>query len=292
MTENRRPAARDGASDAAAERRSHDLRATGVTLAYGEHTVARDLDVVIPDGKVTSIIGPNGCGKSTLLRALSRLLAPQEGTVTLDGVPLAQHRPKPLARVLGLLPQQPVAPEGITVADLVGRGRSPHQGLFGRWTRRDHEVVAAALADTDTTELADRCVDELSGGQRQRVWIAMAIAQETDILLLDEPTTFLDVANQLEVLDLMAEHNRRRGTTVVMVLHDMNMAGRYSDHLVAMRAGSVVATGTPDEVLTPGTLRDVFGIDSEVLVDPVSGTPLVSPRGLGGPHGARKGAAR
>lgn len=250
-----------------------------MALAYGERRVVDKLDLAIRPGAITSIIGPNGCGKSTLLRALSRLLEPTHGKVTLDGVPLREHKPKELARTLGLLPQTPVAPEGISVADLVGRGRHPYQGLFGRWSEHDYEVVAHAMEVTGTAELAERSIDELSGGQRQRVWIAMAIAQETDILLLDEPTTYLDIANQLEVLDVLTDLNRDRGTTIVMVLHDMNLAARYSDHLVAMAAGRILAEGAPEEVITQDSMREVFNISSQILPDPVSGGPLVTPAG-------------
>src|SRR5690606_30293985 len=188
-------------------------------------------DLRIPTGEVTAIVGANGCGKSTLLRALARLIPPRDGQVVLDGKDIRSLPSKEVARTLGLLPQSPTAPEGIAVADLVGRGRHPHQRLMARWTTRDYEIVAQALADTGSTDLADRAVDELSGGQRQRVWIAMALAQETDILLLDEPTTFLDVAHQIEILDLLHDLNRERGTTVVMVLHDVNLAARYADHV-------------------------------------------------------------
>ncbi|AGF71641.1 ABC transporter ATP-binding protein [Corynebacterium halotolerans] len=258
---------------------SHTLTARDIHLAYGDRRVIEDLSVELVPGAVTSIVGPNGCGKSTLLRALSRLLKPSGGQVLLDGRALAEYPTKKLARTLGLLPQTPVAPDGIVVADLVGRGRTPHQGLLGRWSTRDHEIVAEALAATGTTELAERSVDELSGGQRQRVWIAMALAQDTDILLLDEPTTYLDVAHQLEVLDLLTDLNASRGTTVVMVLHDLNLAARYSDQLVAMHAGTVHTVGTPEQVVTEATMKEVFDIDSRVLPDPVSGRPMVMPIG-------------
>ena len=258
---------------------NHSLTAVGLGLAYGDRTVIDNLDLTVKPGAITSIVGANGCGKSTLLRSLARLLQPRHGQVLLDGKSLHEQPTKEIAKVLGLLPQSPTAPEGIVVADLVGRGRHPHQGMLGRWSPRDYEVVAESLAATDTTELADRPVDELSGGQRQRVWIAMALAQETDILLLDEPTTYLDVANQLEVLDLLIDLNARRGTTVVMVLHDLGLAARYSDELIAMRSGSILAQGTPSDVVTEETVREVFGISSKVVPDPVSGAPLVMPIG-------------
>jgi len=258
---------------------NHSLTAVGLGLAYGDRTVIDNLDLTVKPGAITSIVGANGCGKSTLLRSLARLLQPRHGQVLLDGKSLHEQPTKEIAKVLGLLPQSPTAPEGIVVADLVGRGRHPHQGMLGRWSPRDYEVVAESLAATDTTGLADRPVDELSGGQRQRVWIAMALAQETDVLLLDEPTTYLDVANQLEVLDLLIDLNARKGTTVVMVLHDLGLAARYSDELIAMRSGSILAQGTPAEVVTEGTVKEVFGISSKVVPDPVSGAPLVMPIG-------------
>jgi iron complex transport system ATP-binding protein len=256
---------------------AHRLRAEGLTLAYGEREVVHDLTLDLADGRVTAIVGPNACGKSTLLRGLARLLPPLRGVVLLDGRPIGERSSRQVAQVLGILPQQPLAPEGVTVAELVGRGRSPHHGFFGRWTAQDDMVVAEALAVTGTADLADRRVEELSGGQRQRVWIAMALAQQTDVLLLDEPTTFLDVAHQVEVLDLLAHLNRARGTTVVMVLHDLNLAARYADILVVMSDGRVVATGEPAEVLDAGTVRQAFGLDCVVLPDPVTGTPMVVP---------------
>jgi iron complex transport system ATP-binding protein len=257
----------------------HSLRAEGLVLGYGERTVIDGLDLVVPPGRITAVVGANACGKSTLLRSMTRLLAPRSGQVLLDGKAVHRLPAKELARTLGLLPQSPIAPEGITVADLVGRGRHPHQGVFTRWRTEDDVAVAAALEATQTTELADRPVDELSGGQRQRVWIAMALAQQTDLLLLDEPTTFLDVAHQVEVLDLLTDLNRSRGTTVVMVLHDLNMAARYADHLVAMAGGRVHASGAPAQVLTEECVRAVFGLDSRVVDDPISGRPLMLPIG-------------
>ncbi|HEY9309475.1 MAG TPA: ABC transporter ATP-binding protein [Microbacterium sp.] len=258
---------------------SHRLSAEELTLSYGDRTIVEGLDLVIPPGSITAIVGANGCGKSTLLRALARLISPREGQVVLDGKALHGRPTKEIARTLGLLPQSPIAPEGIAVADLVGRGRHPHQKLLARWSAHDYDVVARSLAATGIEELADRSVDELSGGQRQRAWIAMALAQETDILLLDEPTTFLDVAHQVEVLDLLTDLNRERGTTIVMVLHDMNLAARYSDHLFALRAGRIVASGAPGDVMTSELIREVFDLDALVVPDPVSGSPIVLPRG-------------
>lgn len=255
------------------------LTATNLGLSYGDRAVITNLDLKITTGAITAIVGANGCGKSTLLRALARLLKPKTGQVILDGEAIHAMPTKQVAKVLGLLPQQPIAPEGIVVADLVGRGRHPHQSMLGRWSTRDYEVVAQSLAATHTSELADRLVDELSGGQRQRVWIAMALAQETDILLLDEPTTFLDVAHQLEVLDLLVDLNARNGTTVVMVLHDLGLAARYADELIALKQGRIIAQGAPATVVTQETVKEVFGIDSRVIPDPVSGAPLVTPIG-------------
>ena len=257
----------------------HTLQVEGVTLAYGDRVVVDSLDLVVPPGRITAIVGANACGKSTLLRAMSRLLAPKAGRVVLDGKDLHQLPTKQVARTLGLLPQSPIAPEGIVVADLVSRGRNPHQGVLSRWSADDDAAVAEALRMTDTLELADRSVDELSGGQRQRTWIAMALAQHTDILLLDEPTTFLDVSHQVDVLDLLTDLNRERGTTIVMVLHDLNLAARYADHLIAVRAGRLHAAGDPVDVLTADVVRDVFGMDSQVIPDPVSGKPMVLPIG-------------
>lgn len=258
---------------------THSLKAEDLTLAYGDRTVISDLELAVPAGRITAIVGANACGKSTLLRSMSRLLSPHAGQVLLDGRAVHRMPAKELARTLGLLPQSPIAPEGITVADLVGRGRHPHQRVLSRWSRDDDAAVAAALEATQTTELADRAVDELSGGQRQRVWIAMALAQQTDLLLLDEPTTFLDVSHQVEVLDLLTDLNRTRGTTVVMVLHDLNMAARYADHLVALASGRVHAAGEPAHVLTEETVRAVFGLECRVITDPTSGTPLMLPIG-------------
>lgn len=258
---------------------THTLQATGLSLGYRDRVVIEGLDLTVPPGRITAIVGANACGKSTLLRSMSRLLAPKAGHVLLDGAAVHRMPAKELARTLGLLPQAPIAPEGITVADLVGRGRHPHQRVLSRWSREDDQAVASALEATATIDLAERAVDELSGGQRQRVWIAMALAQQTDLLLLDEPTTFLDVSHQVEVLDLLTDLNRDRGTTIVMVLHDLNLAARYADHLVAMTDGRVHAVGDPTEVLTADTVRAVFGLDSRIITDPLSGRPLMLPIG-------------
>ncbi|MGJ0204764.1 ATP-binding cassette domain-containing protein [Leucobacter sp. gxy201] len=255
------------------------LRTEALSVGYGERTILADLDIAFAAGRVTSIVGANGSGKSTLLRSCARLLKPSRGSVLLDGRAVDALPTKALARRLGLLPQHPIAPEGITVADLVGRGRHPHQGALSRWSAADYAAVASALEATRLGDLVDRPVDELSGGQRQRVWIAMALAQQTGILLLDEPTTYLDVAHQIEILDLVRTLNRDRGTTVVMVLHDLNLAARYSDELIALRDGSVRAAGDPRSVLDEALVREVFGLEARVIPDPVSASPLVIPIG-------------
>jgi len=250
-----------------------------LSAGYGETEILHSVDLDIPLGQITVIVGANASGKSTLLRAMSRLLTPSQGEVLLDGKPIHAAQTRELARRIGLLPQSPIAPEGILVDDLVRRGRHPHRGLFSRWSARDEEAVERALTVTRTADLADRAVDELSGGQRQRVWIAMALAQETGILLLDEPTTFLDINHQVEILDLLVDLNRTRGTTVVMVLHDLNLGARYADHLVALVGGRVHLAGPPDEVLSAETVRTIFGLESRVLTDPTSGRPMMLPIG-------------
>lgn len=259
--------------------KSHQLLAAGLDLGYGERKIVSALDLSLPPGKLTVIVGANACGKSTLLRGLARLLSPARGAVYLDGKPIHQMPTRDVATILGVLPQSPIAPDAITVTDLVGRGRYPHQGWFRRWTPEDDAAVAQALAATDTLELADRPVDELSGGQRQRVWIAMALAQQTDLLLLDEPTTFLDINHQVEVLDLLTDLVRNSGRTIVVVLHDLNLACRYADHIVAMKSGRILAEGAPVDVVTEEVVKDVFGMTSRVIVDPVSNTPMVVPIG-------------
>jgi len=253
------------------------LAAEHVRLAYDDRVVVDDLDLTLTDGSFTAIVGPNGCGKSTLLRALGRLLRPTSGQVLLDGRAIARTPTREVAKVLGLLPQSPIAPEGLTVADLVARGRHPHQSWIRQWSRDDEAVVAEALEWTDMAELAGRPVDELSGGQRQRAWISMALAQGTDLLLLDEPTTYLDLAHQIDVLELVGRLHAERGRTVAVVLHDLNLAARYAQRLVAMKDGVLVASGTPAEVLTEELLADVFDLEARIVPDPVAGTPMVVP---------------
>ncbi|GGF46769.1 ABC transporter [Marmoricola endophyticus] len=256
------------------------LSAEAVTLAYEHRTVSRDVTLRIPDRGFTVVVGPNACGKSTMLRALARLLRPQAGEVLLDGKALHTVRPRDAARQIGLLPQSSTTPDGIVVADLVARGRYAHQGLLRRWSSEDEDAVREAMETTGTAELAERRVDELSGGQRQRVQMATVLAQRTPLLLLDEPTTYLDIAHQIELLDLVARLHRQ-GTTVVAVLHDLQHAARYADHLVVMSDGDVVATGDPSLVLTAELVERVFGLPCLVIEDPVSGTPLVVPRSEG-----------
>jgi iron complex transport system ATP-binding protein len=252
------------------------LTAQSATLGYGRSPVSTGLNVAVPDGEFTVIIGPNACGKSTLLKALARMLKPSAGQILLDGHAIHKQPTKAVARRLGLLPQSPIAPDGITVADLVARGRHPHQGLLRQWSREDEAVVAEAMASTGVDDLAARGVDELSGGQRQRVWIAMVLAQQTPLLLLDEPTTFLDITHQLEVLDLCAELHRQ-GRTLVAVLHDLNQAARYATHLIAMRDGEIVAEGPPAEIVTAAVIEKAFDLPCRVIEDPETGTPLVIP---------------
>lgn len=254
------------------------LHAENITVGYDKRAISSDLTVAIPDGSFTVIIGPNACGKSTLLRGLSSLLKPTSGQVVLDGQGISSYKTKEVARRLGLLPQTSLAPDGITVADLVGRGRYPHQKLLRQWTTADETAVAAAMQATNTTELSTRLVDELSGGQRQRVWVAMSLAQETPLLLLDEPTTFLDIAHQIELLELFTELNTQ-GRTLVAVLHDLNHAARYGTHLIAMKDGAIVAEGAPREIITSELVEHVFGLPNVIIEDPVTGAPLVVPLG-------------
>lgn len=251
------------------------LIAENLDLAYDQRLIVSDLDVSIPDGKFSIIVGPNACGKSTLLRALARLLPPAKGSVLLDGNNIEKMKTKKIAQRLGLLPQSSIAPDGITVAELVSRGRHPHQSFLRQWTDADEAAVLSALRATNTEELSSRLVDELSGGQRQRVWVAMVLAQETSLLLLDEPTTFLDVAYQIELLDLFSQLNHEYGHTLVAVLHDLNQACRYADEIIAMKNGAIVAQGPPEAIITSELVHEVFGIDCTVIDDPVTGAPMI-----------------
>ncbi|WP_151770823.1 ABC transporter ATP-binding protein [Streptomyces abyssomicinicus] len=254
------------------------LRVESATIGYDKRIISEHLSVAIPDESFTVIVGPNACGKSTLLRSLTRLRKPSAGQVVLDGADINSYRTKEVARRVGLLPQTSIAPDGITVADLVARGRYPHQGFIRQWTEDDERAVLRAMHQTSVADLSGRLVDELSGGQRQRVWMAMALAQHTDIMLLDEPTTFLDITHQIELLELFTDLHHA-GHTLVAVLHDLNHAARYGTHLIAMKDGVVVAEGTPDEVVTAELVEEVFGLRCLVVPDPVAGSPQVVPLG-------------
>ena len=275
------PASRtpDARTPASPSTRSADrLRAESVSIGYDRRVVSQRLSVSIPDESFTVIVGPNACGKSTLLRGLSRLLQPSTGQVILDGADIGSYKAKEVARRVGLLPQTSIAPDGITVADLVARGRYPHQSLIRQWTEADERAVLRAMDQTAVTDVSGRLVDELSGGQKQRVWVAMALAQHAGILLLDEPTTFLDIAHQIELLELFADLNHA-GHTMVAVLHDLNQAARYGTHLIAMKDGDIVAEGPPSQIVTVELVEEVFGLRCLVVPDPVAGTPQVVPRG-------------
>lgn len=252
------------------------IRARDLRVSYGLHEVIPGINVKIPAGKITTIIGPNGCGKSTLLKALSRLMS-FEGEVTLGGRSLSDYPRRELARYIGVLPQSPTAPDGIIVADLVSRGRHPHQSWFNQWSRSDEGVVDIAMKASGIAGLADRPLDSLSGGQRQRAWIAMVLAQETNILMLDEPTTFLDLAHSVDVLKTVLYLRDALARTIVMVLHDINLAARYSDHLLVMKDGELVAAGAPKDVISPALLHEVFALEAEVIDSPVNGAPVVLP---------------
>lgn len=256
------------------------LRTEGITLAYDETVIIDGLTVAVPEGEITSVVGPNGCGKSTLLRSLARLMKPRGGAIYLDGDAISHLPTREVARRLGILPQSPTAPEGLTVRELAAQGRYPHQSWLRQWSREDEGAVERALEITGIVELADRPLDTLSGGQRQRAWISMALAQETATLLLDEPTTFLDMAHQLEVLELLARLNREERRTILMVLHDLNNAARYSHHVIALSKGGVFVAGPPREVVSPELLREVFNVEADVIPDPRTGVPLCIPHAL------------
>ncbi|KPM56055.1 iron-dicitrate transporter ATP-binding subunit [Frankia sp. R43] len=265
------------------------LRVESATIGYDRRIISEGLSVSIPDESFTVVVGPNACGKSTLLRGLSRLLKPSAGQVVLDGVAIQSYKTKEVARRVGLLPQTSIAPDGITVADLVARGRYPYQGFIRQWTEADERAVVRAMDQTAVTDLSGRLVDELSGGQRQRVWVAMALAQHTSILLLDEPTTFLDITHQIELMELFTDLHHV-GHTLVAVLHDLNHAARYATHLIAMKDGAVVAEGPPSEIVTAELVEEVFGLRCLVVPDPVAGTPAVVPLGRDrGGEGVREG---
>lgn len=253
------------------------LTAHKLTLGYSQTTIIQNLSVAIPAGKITTLVGSNGCGKSTLLRGLARLLKPKHGQVCLDGADIFKLSTRSVAKRLAMLPQNPIAPEGLTVRDLVAQGRYPYQTWWQQWSELDEKRVAEAIAKTDLNAYTNHPIDQLSGGQRQRAWIAMTLAQDTDILLLDEPTTFLDLAHQMEVLELLHDLNRQEGRTIVMVLHDLNQACRYADYIVAMRQGAIYAQGKPTEVITPQVVRDVFEVNSQIITDPIAGTPMCVP---------------
>lgn len=254
------------------------LGARDLSLGYGATPIVEGLTVDVAPGAITAIVGPNACGKSTLLRGLARLMSPAAGQVILDGSDITRLRTKDVAKRLGLLPQSSIAPEGITVADLVTRGRFPHQTMLRQFSRADQQAVADAMAATGVTAIAGRPVDQLSGGQRQRVWIAMVLAQQTPLILLDEPTTFLDIAHQIELLDLFADLNAEQGCTIVAVLHDLNHACRFADQIIAMKAGAIVAQGNPADVITATLVEEVYGLECQVIDDPETGTPLIVPR--------------
>ncbi|MBN8253060.1 ABC transporter ATP-binding protein [Priestia flexa] len=259
----------------------HSLETKSLSLSYGETMIINELDLKIPKGEITVFIGSNGCGKSTLLRSLARLLKPQTGSVLLEGSKISSLPTKEIAKQLAILPQGPVAPEGLTVLQLVKQGRYPYQNWFRQWSKEDEEKVQKALESTGLSDLADRQVDSLSGGQRQRAWIAMTLAQDTDIILLDEPTTYLDMTHQIEILDLLFELNEKEQRTIVMVLHDLNLACRYAHHIVALQDKQIYAQGKPEEVITCQLVRNVFNMNCEVTVDPLFGTPLCIPHGRG-----------
>lgn len=258
---------------------THIFKAENLVAGYDKRTVVNDVSINIPSGKISVVLGANASGKSTLLKTLVRLIKPTKGKVTLDGKSIGKIPSKQLAQTVGLLPQSPIVPEGIAVADLVGRGRFPHQSFLKGWSKEDAKAVADALDIMGIADLANRNIDELSGGQRQRVWIAMALAQQTDILILDEPTTFLDITYQVEILDLLTDLNQKYGTTIVMVLHDINLSARYADHIFVMREGTLIAEGTPDEVITSQLIKEAFELECDIINDPVSHSPFLVPKG-------------
>lgn len=245
-----------------------------LSIGYGDKVIVDDLTITIPEGQVTTVIGPNGCGKSTVLRTIARIMKQKSGVIYLDGKSIQEQSTKEVAKKMAILPQHPVAPQGLTVSELVSYGRAPHQKGFGSQTKEDRKMVKWALDITNTSQFADRPIDSLSGGQRQRVWIAMALAQGTEILLLDEPTSFLDLAHQLEILELLQKLNQEENKTVVMVLHDLNHAARFGNYMIAVKNGKVIMEGTPHDVMTKKVLKDAFNIDADIVVEPNSGSPV------------------
>ena len=260
-------------------KRADVLKAKNVFSGYEKKIIVDGIDIEIPKNKISVIIGANACGKSTLLKTLARLIQPTSGEIVLDDKKISEIPPKQLAKVLGLLPQSPVVPEGITVGDLVGRGRFPYQSFLKGLGKKDYEAIEEALDIMGISDLANSCVDELSGGQRQRVWIAMALAQQTDILLLDEPTTYLDITYQIEILDLLTDLNKKRGTTIVMVLHDINLSARYADYIFAVYKGKLISQGSPSQIISEKLIKQVFDLNCSVIKDPVSGSPFIVPKG-------------
>ena len=257
------------------------IETKNLTLSYGDTIIMDQLDLNIPKGEITVFIGGNGCGKSTLLRSIARLLKPKAGAVLLEGKAIAKMATKDVAKQMAILPQSPVAPEGLTVIQLVKQGRFPYQTWLKQWTEEDEEKVNNALAATGIEKLKDRPVDSLSGGQRQRAWIAMTLAQDTDIILLDEPTTYLDMTHQIEILDLLFELNEKEKRTIVMVLHDLNLACRYAHNIVAIKEGRIFAQGKPEYVINSNLVEKVFGMNCEITIDPLFGTPMCIPHGKG-----------
>lgn len=255
------------------------LKANKISSGYDDTIIVKDVELVIPTGEISVIIGANACGKSTLLKTLCRLIEVKKGTVSLNDKPLKDYDTKNLAKSIGLLPQSPIVPEGISVVDLVGRGRYPYQKVLGGWSKEDYDAVTEAMETMNIMDLADRDINELSGGQRQRVWIAMALAQQTDILFLDEPTTFLDITYQIEILDLLVDLNKKYGTTICMVLHDINLSARYASYLFAMKNGVLIKEGAPKDILTPELIKDVYGLEAIVIEDQLSKLPMIIPKG-------------
>lgn len=262
--------------------KSHNFSARNISVGYEDNTIIKDLDIIIPSGKFSVLIGQNGCGKSTLIKSFARLLKPKSGDVVLDGKSIYDIPTQRLSREIGLLPQSPIVPAGITVADLVARGRFPYQKLFGQLSKADYQAISCAMEAMGIADLADKPVDSLSGGQRQRVWIALVLAQDTDILLLDEPTTYLDIAYQVEILDCLAALNKAKKTTIVAILHDINLSIRYADHIFAMKRGRLIAEGAPKDIITTGLMKDVYGMESDIITDPATGDPYVIPRSKAG----------